>query len=152
MGISGRLGLLGRTSRTTFVTWVVGLAVAQAALTFAFLGSVPALSPRSFGQLDRHPIVLAFEVAATIVLLVLQARRFHDQDRPGWIALTSIALWVAGVIVPSLGGLGLIVVLAYVAALFLPPTVGPNRFGPDPRGWRSPEHRAEQDEQLRQSK
>jgi len=139
---------LGRTSRTTLVTWLIGLGIARVALTFA-LGGRP-VSVEWFSA-QRSPILLVFEAVAAVLMLVLQARRFHDQNRPGYLALIPYGLALCSGLLPTLGTFWLIVMLAYVVGLFLPPTVGPNRYGPDPRGWKSPEHRAEQDRKLRQS-
>ncbi len=50
--------------------------------------------------------------------LAVQVRRFHDQDKSGWLALINF--------LPYLGAL---IVLIFMC---LPGTVGPNRFGPDP--------------------
>ena len=69
-------------------------------------------------------IVLAIGVIGALALFVpgiaVQVRRFHDQDRSGWFVLLSF--------VPYVGGLILLVFMC------LPGTVGPNRFGPDPKG------------------
>jgi uncharacterized membrane protein YhaH (DUF805 family) len=147
--------LFGRTSRTTMVTWFVGVALGRVAINYLLTGSlaVPAMAPFQIasGEMSRGALAVV-DVIATLVLLIIQARRFHDQDRSGWFALAPYAVYALSLIVPAIGIVLMLVVLGYIVALFLPPTVGPNRFGPDPRGWRSPEHRAEQDQQLRQPK
>lgn len=85
----------------------------------------------------------------------LTIRRVNDQDRPGWIALIPAALGVfvvpglmslhvTGPVLPFPPGFGLLFVIGYLVFLFLPGTIGPNRYGPDPRGWKSSQHFMEQ--------
>ena len=61
-------------------------------------------------------IVLIFLVPS----IAVQVRRFHDQDKSGWLVLLNL--------IPSLGGL---IVLVFMC---LEGTPGENRFGPDPKG------------------
>jgi uncharacterized membrane protein YhaH (DUF805 family) len=51
--------------------------------------------------------------------IAVQVRRFHDQDKTGWLVLLGL--------IPYLGGL---IVLVFMC---LPGTSGPNRFGADPK-------------------
>ena len=51
--------------------------------------------------------------------IAVQVRRFHDQDRSGWMVLIGL--------IPYIGG---IIVLVFMC---LEGTRGPNRFGPDPK-------------------
>lgn len=51
--------------------------------------------------------------------LAVTVRRFHDQDKSGWMVLLMF--------VPIIGGL---IVLIF---MLLPGTEGPNRYGPDPK-------------------
>jgi uncharacterized membrane protein YhaH (DUF805 family) len=50
--------------------------------------------------------------------LAVEVRRFHDQDRSGWLMLLGLIPYV-----------GFLVVLVFMC---LPGTRGPNRFGADP--------------------
>ncbi len=58
-------------------------------------------------------------LALFIPSLAVQVRRFHDQNRTGWLVLLGF--------IPYVGGL---IVLAFMC---LPGTPGPNRYGPDPK-------------------
>ncbi len=51
--------------------------------------------------------------------LAVQVRRFHDQDKSGWLVLLGL--------IPYIGGIILLVFMC------LEGTRGPNRFGPDPK-------------------
>ena len=60
-----------------------------------------------------------FGLATIIPSIAVQVRRFHDQDKSGWMVLLNF--------VPAIGGL---IVLVF---MFLEGTKGPNRYGPDPK-------------------
>jgi uncharacterized membrane protein YhaH (DUF805 family) len=60
-----------------------------------------------------------FGLALFIPSIAVQVRRFHDQDRTGWLILLGL--------IPYVGGL---IVLVFMC---LPGTRGTNRFGPDPK-------------------
>ena len=84
------------------------------------------------------------------VMASLISRRLQDADYPGWYFLGWIALLWGVSLVPGLGLLALVIGLAaLLAPFFLKPIVGPNRFGPDPRGWKSKEHFQEQEDRLK---
>jgi uncharacterized membrane protein YhaH (DUF805 family) len=51
--------------------------------------------------------------------IAVQVRRFHDQDKSGWLVLLNL--------IPSIGGL---IVLVFMC---LEGTRGPNQYGPDPK-------------------
>ena len=69
--------------------------------------------------------VVGFGVMGILVLALLvpsiavQVRRFHDQDRSGWMVLIGLIPYVGGIIV--------------LVFMCLEGTRGPNRFGPDPK-------------------
>jgi uncharacterized membrane protein YhaH (DUF805 family) len=93
--------------------------------------------------------IMVAEIALSLAWLWLMVRRFHDQDRPGWAALFPTALAILAVIgVPLDAALLASVCLGFLIVLFLPGTIGPNRYGPDPRGWKSREHFLEQQRAL----
>ena len=64
-------------------------------------------------------LVGLFALAILILSIAVQVRRFHDQDRSGWMVLIGL--------IPYVGGLILLVFMC------LEGTRGPNRFGPDPK-------------------
>jgi uncharacterized membrane protein YhaH (DUF805 family) len=77
--------------------------------------------------------------------------------RSGWWVLTLPALTLLSLVAGSSTALGgaliplvlIAVLLAYWLALLLwPGTIGPNRFGPDPRGWDSRAHYDAQRQRL----
>ena len=58
-------------------------------------------------------------LAIIVPAIAVQVRRFHDQDKSGWLVLLNF--------VPYIGGF---IVLVFMC---LEGTRGPNRFGPDPK-------------------
>ncbi len=58
-------------------------------------------------------------LACLIPSIAVQVRRFHDQDKSGWLVLLNF--------IPSIGGL---IVLIFMC---LEGTRGPNQYGPDPK-------------------
>ncbi|MEZ5970290.1 MAG: TIR domain-containing protein [Hyphomonadaceae bacterium] len=61
----------------------------------------------------------------------VMSRRLHDAAKSGWIAAGAIALSILGGLLGVLGGL--LSLAALIAIGVLPPTVGPNQYGPDPK-------------------
>ena len=59
-------------------------------------------------------------LALLVPSIAVQVRRFHDQDRSGWMVLIGLIPYVGGIIV--------------LVFMCLDGTRGPNRFGPDPKG------------------
>jgi uncharacterized membrane protein YhaH (DUF805 family) len=65
-------------------------------------------------------ITILFLLAVFLPNLAVGVRRLHDLDKSGWMILIGL--------IPLFGAL-------YLLFLFTQPgTVGPNRFGPDPKG------------------
>ena len=64
-------------------------------------------------------LVLLLPVAA-FVSASISAQRLHDMNQSGWMQL--------------LGGIPYVGFLVGLWMLFTPGTVGPNRYGPDPKG------------------
>jgi uncharacterized membrane protein YhaH (DUF805 family) len=93
----------------------------------------------------NEPIkVTALRIASDALLGWFVIRRIHDTGRPGWWALARPVLPLL------LGGLGaLLSLLGLIALFFVRGTIGPNAFGPDPRGWTSREQFDEQERRLR---
>ena len=65
-------------------------------------------------------------LAALLPGIALTVRRFHDQNKSGW--------WYVALAVPNIvPRLGLLPAIALLVFMFMPGTVGGNRFGPDPK-------------------
>lgn len=78
------------------------------------------MSSAASGGLGGLAIVYMVAALAFIVpSIAVMVRRFHDQDKSGWMVLLSF--------VPIIGGL---IVLIF---MLLPGTAGPNRYGEDPK-------------------
>ena len=118
----------GRSRRSEY-WWVVLLHI----LVFAVLGGLAvglgadyqtgefsAMGGLLFGLLGLYALAI---IIPNIALLV---RRLHDINQTGWIAL---ALYVAAVI-PVIG---LLASIAQIVIGCIPGTVGPNKYGPDPK-------------------
>jgi uncharacterized membrane protein YhaH (DUF805 family) len=142
-----RTGLLGRTTRTNLLAYLIAVAALNVALFLFAVTTLRAPAP-SAARIDAlHALALAnplLAAADALLCLWLTARRFHDQDRTGLLALAPSALLLVTMFVPLPPFLLLLLVIAFFVALFLPGTVGPNHFGPDPRGWRSRAHYEEE--------
>ena len=65
------------------------------------------------------PLTTIFLLAVIIPSIAVQVRRFHDQDKSGWMVLLAF--------IPILGGLAVLIFMC------LEGTRGTNRFGPDPK-------------------
>ncbi len=63
-------------------------------------------------------VIVIWGLASIIPSIAVQVRRFHDQDRSGWMILLGFIPYVGGIIV--------------FVFMCLAGTRGPNRFGPDP--------------------
>lgn len=72
----------------------------------------------SFGILALPPLIV-FVIGSFIPRLAVCVRRFHDQDKTGWLVLL--------VFIPYVGP---IIVMIFI---LLQGTRGANRFGPDPK-------------------
>ncbi len=80
----------------------------------------------SSGSEEMSPLLaLGIALIGFIILgclipsIAVQVRRFHDQDKSGWLVLLNL--------IPSIGGL---IVLVFMC---LEGTRGPNQYGPDPK-------------------
>jgi uncharacterized membrane protein YhaH (DUF805 family) len=118
--VSGWFNLLfsprGRSGRTTY--WISQL---FALVMFVFLPveqESTDIESDSFGDLLAIVLVLVF-VLAFWSMIVIQIKRWHDLDKSGyWFLINFLPL--GGLIACGMQGFGR-------------GTVGPNRFGPDPR-------------------
>lgn len=102
-----------------FVLFQILVSIPVMFVLFALIGSVGEEGPGAFGGLLLGLIGLAYLAAFFIPTLAVQVRRFHDQDKSGWLILLGF--------IPYIGSL---IVLVFMC---LEGTRGPNRFGPDPK-------------------
>lgn len=72
-------------------------------------------------------LLVVYVLAVLIPSIAVTVRRLHDRDMSGWWYLGA----VIGGMIPYIGFL---VSIAFLVLMVLPGTVGPNRFGPDPKG------------------
>ena len=71
-------------------------------------------------------IIALYGLAVFIPSIALYVRRLHDINQTGWIYLGLIVASVIPVI-------GLIASIASIVIACIPGTVGPNKYGPDPK-------------------
>ncbi|WP_200913128.1 DUF805 domain-containing protein [Sphingomonas sp. Leaf10] len=124
----------GRSRRMEYWMFVLGYGIVLIILG-AILGVMGVLSS-SMSDLQSGAVngalmlpIIVFAIIGLGILIpsiAVQVRRLHDRNMSGW--------WLLGVYIASLipfvgffASIGLLVLLA------LPGTVGPNRFGPDPK-------------------
>lgn len=88
----------------------------------------------AFADLSLNPIgwvfygaALLWSLAVFLPNLAVTVRRLHDRNMSGWFLLA----FIVGMIIPFVN---LIVIIAYFVIMVLPGTVGPNKFGADPKG------------------
>ena len=102
---------------------------------------------------DAHMLIgNAVTVLLAVPLPALLVRRYHDSGRSGawvWLALLGFTIWLARAIISTTLGMNarlgfdactwlidwavIVANLASVMLALLPGTIGPNRFGTDPR-------------------
>lgn len=102
----------GRSRRKEF--WMFFLFCVIVGVLTAMLDAI-----LGFGWDGYGPINLLASIALLIPSIAVAVRRLHDTDRSGW--------WVLLSLIPILGG------LALLALCCLDGTLGPNRFGDDPK-------------------
>lgn len=90
---------------------------------------------------------LALELIANLALGAIAIARLHDASYSARFLIGIIALSIVSMI-PSAGSLALIALIGWIVIFFLPPSIGPNQFGADPRGWKSREHFEDQQRTL----
>jgi len=114
----------GRSRRKEY--WMFALGYILAALVWGvLLGIAGGFSEAAIGGglSAGVTILLVVGVMALLALIVpslaVTVRRFHDQDKSGWFVLLNFIPYVGGIVV--------------FVFMLLPGTVGPNRFGADPK-------------------
>lgn len=114
----------GRSRRKEY-WWFTLLAILVAAVFLAVLISAGLSLSDTEGTMNGVVLVivligLLLYLAILIPSIAVQVRRFHDQDRSGWLVLLNFVPYVGGLIV--------------FIFMLLEGTKGPNKFGPDPKG------------------
>ena len=137
-----------RMGRGNFVFGALGLAIAWAVAQYLVTGAInPMLElgskfrPEALrgGAADLALVALALDAG----LLWFVVRRLHDAGLTGWWSLALIAA-------PFLSPAGSVLVLGGLIVLVaLPGQIGPNPFGPDPRGWTSKAQYEQQQQRLK---
>ena len=105
----------GRSRRKEYWMFVLGVVIAMVLLSIieGILGLAGAVAGL-YG-----PLTLLVALVLLVPGIAVQVRRFHDQERSGWLVLLNL--------IPFVGGL---IVLVFMC---LDGTRGPNRYGPDPK-------------------
>ena len=116
----------GRSRRKEYWMFVLfGVIVYAVAFTLIFGGSsgsgLMSGGAPDFGVASGIGFALLglFALGTIIPAIAVQVRRFHDQDKTGWLVLLNF--------IPYIGGLIVLVLMC------LDGTPGENRYGPDPK-------------------
>jgi uncharacterized membrane protein YhaH (DUF805 family) len=109
----------GRSRRREY--WMFTLFIILVALVLAVPAAILGGFDEQGSGIGLIPLFIIgiFSIAIFIPSIAVQVRRFHDQDRTGWLVLLGL--------IPYVGGL---IVLVFMC---LPGTRGDNRFGRDPK-------------------
>lgn len=110
----------GRSRRKEYWMFTLMVMVVYLAISLVFglgdpVDSIGEAAGAGIGALIILGVALAFFIPG----LAVTVRRFHDQDKTGWLAALGL--------IPFVGGLILLVFMC------LEGTRGPNRYGPDPK-------------------
>ena len=136
-----------RISRGDFVFGVIAIAAFWIAGVYAISGKLILMLElglkTQFAVIGREAFSISIlRLACDILLIWFAMRRLRDAGYFGWYVLPILAFAFFG----SAGAI--LSIIAMVAIVALPGQVGPNRFGPDPRGWKSQAHFDEQQKRL----
>lgn len=119
----------GRSRRKEYWMFVLLTIIASSVLIllgftiFGFANADP--NSPSFSLLGYVPFML-FYLAILIPTIAVQVRRLHDRDMSGW--------WLLGFYICSaIPVVGFLVSIGLLVLMCLPGTIGPNRYGPDPK-------------------
>ena len=144
---------VGRVSRGDFFFWLLGINIVFGALdwwAFGRLNLALNLGIRfdALQHFDALPVWRTLlEVGLNLLLAALAIARLHDASYSERWLIVPVGLAMASML-PFAGGLAAIALFTWIAIFFLPPSIGPNRYGPDPRGWKSREHFEQQQRDL----
>lgn len=109
----------GRSTRTEYWAFTILMTVVYTLLAFLMIaGSAGSEQPGGLTFLAMG-LMFAFGIGSFVPCLSVTVRRFHDQDRSGWMTLLGL--------IPYAGSIVLIVFMC------LRGTDGANRWGEDPR-------------------
>ncbi|HEX4739140.1 MAG TPA: DUF805 domain-containing protein [Allosphingosinicella sp.] len=142
--IRGTFDFTGRSRRTEVAYWYIAFAVLNAAIQLA-VGD-------SLSQPQQFAVTAGLGLLFLVPLFALFARRVHDHSRSGWWVLALFGLVEVGIYDKAteapldqygsafrhtlswpLTVIELLLALAVLALLGGTETIGPNRYGPDPR-------------------
>ena len=119
----------GRSRRSEY--WWVILALI---IFFGIGGALAVILGGVAGGGDMNPIgmlligILGLAYLAIIIPnIALMVRRFHDLNQTGWLVLVFILLGIIPLV-------GMLASLAQIIWFAMPGTVGPNKYGADPKG------------------
>ncbi|RED16206.1 DUF805 domain-containing protein [Parasphingopyxis lamellibrachiae] len=101
-------------------TLILGMAAGVVLLAIALLLYTMNFSESVMGMV-LVPLYLVLFIGCMALLvptLAVAVRRFHDQDKSGWMILLALIPFVGGII--------------FLVFMCLEGTPGPNRYGPDP--------------------
>lgn len=131
-------GFNGRIRRTNYWLAAIGSGFAVSAVFWILIfmiGGGAALMGRGSGDASGVAdaglgivgivLILAYFVVMMWIGLAIQIKRWHDRDKGG--------VWVLINLIPFVGG-----IWALVECGFMDGTMGPNRFGPSPKGITGP--------------
>ncbi|MEM1133857.1 MAG: DUF805 domain-containing protein [Pseudomonadota bacterium] len=117
----------GRSRRLEYWMFYLFQLLVYVILFAIFIVAGPPMSGSDDTSLGAHPfaaiflgLMVLFALGTVIPNIAVTVRRFHDQDKSGWMYLLML--------IPYLGGL-----IVFVFML-LPGTVGENQYGLDPKG------------------
>jgi uncharacterized membrane protein YhaH (DUF805 family) len=119
------LAAIGAGFVLTVVFWIVMMMVGGSAV-LAMHGNADASAAAGAGLgIVGFILILAYMAALIWISLALQIKRWHDRDKSG--------VWVLINLIPFVGG-----IWSLVECGFMDGTMGPNRFGPSPKGIQGP--------------
>ena len=107
----------GRSRRKEYWSFVLLQMIVY--LLAAIPASIDGFEPDGIGITITVWLMVIVMLVFAVPALAVQVRRLHDRDASGW--------WILVTFLPYLGFGWLLVYMLW------PGTVGPNRFGPDPR-------------------
>ena len=114
----------GRSQRKEYWMFMLFYIIVAVVCTVLMIGGGMALDES--GQSEPGPLfwlgvaaLVIFVLGSLIPSVAVQVRRFHDQDKSGWLVLLGFIPYVGGLIV--------------FIFMCLDGTRGPNRFGKDPK-------------------
>jgi len=144
---------IGRLSRGDFFFWLIGINIIFTSVDWWAFGRLNlALNLGIRFEALQHFAILPIwrtllEIALNLILAALAIARLHDASYSArWLTVT-VGLAVTSML-PSASGLAAISLFAWLAIFVLSPSIGPNRYGPDPRGWKSREQFEQQQKDL----